>query len=1074
VRLLSSSRFALGFLLLFSCVYAADNYWYSLDPAALPAKCLLFDRRNNGAVRFAGGPFGLAKSTDSGTTWNDSSDGLTGPVYALVQSQQPDTILAGTAAGLFRSTDLGRHWQSIGGLETKRIESISMGTNVLYAVAISPTRPETITGADAWEVLKSTDNGATWQSLPLPELDRPLGLTSIAVHPQDPQIVLVGCAVGAFRTADGGATWSLVTTSGDNPYFLSFAFDRVDPNRIYGGTGRFISISTDKGLTWLPVEFPGSAQWINVLRVDREDPNVIWASGTTATYYSFFKSTDRGETWTPQQEVNSNSWEANDMLFDPAVPAVVWFATDRGVIRVEAVEGGWRKQEVRRTPAPLQVLADPASPNLIYGLRGTEFYRTTDGGGTWTKLTPLNQDYMPDAFTVEPGNPTSLWAVSQNALYKSTDSGDSWKQIRYIEGSRIYINPANRNQIYVLERSGRLKRTKDGGDLWIVSKRDVLNVAFDHTNASIVYAACLDGLYQSTNAGFTWRYLDGAEVLGYTKELIVDPLDPQVLYSVKILDSWTSAVWRSRDGGASWQQVSWFQGNQTGLIAGPPGSGAIFAVTGALRRSTDQGETWTALTAGFPIWTYGVQVATAYPVFRSADGRHILAPGDAGPWAFDVEPTLIFPSLDLSSSSAFLSGFAFANLSDRAATLKLEALRANGSAAEGPDVDNPVDLSFLPGHQRAAQPTELFRDGLKAIGFTGWVRATSDQEQFKAFSSLFTSSLAALDTIPAMRALMPGALFPVVPENGEARFCIANPLARAVLVELELLSDHASRKGEPVKKLVAAGGSLAMTLDELFGAGTAQPTDFVRVWADSPVAFLELLEDGQRRVAGLPGLSTESPEGLVRIPQFVVGYPSIRTVLHLANAGGALQLSIAFRSDAGVVLASTSLDMPVGKMTWTGEELFPELAGSAQTGYLELKATHPLNGVWAAVTIEDPAGERFLTAIAGDGILRTDSVLSHLASDASLFTGISAVNPNDHPADATIEVFRPDGSSRGLTNVTIPARGRLVGLLTDLLPELRGQTVLGGYARVRSDQPLACFGIFGPWDLSAYASVPAQ
>jgi photosystem II stability/assembly factor-like uncharacterized protein len=101
-------------------------------------------------ILYAGG-LGVLKSVDGGITWRRM--GLTrGPVLALaVDPQEPKVVYAGTDAGLFKSTDAGASWQSLqGALEGVRVETL----------ALDPEHQQTLYAGTDRGVYWSTDGGS--------------------------------------------------------------------------------------------------------------------------------------------------------------------------------------------------------------------------------------------------------------------------------------------------------------------------------------------------------------------------------------------------------------------------------------------------------------------------------------------------------------------------------------------------------------------------------------------------------------------------------------------------------------------------------------------------------------------------------------------------------------------------------------------------------------------------------------------------------------------------------------------------------------------------------------------------
>src|SRR5438874_252044 len=155
------------------------------------------------------------------------------------------------------------------------------------------------------------------------------------------------------------------------------------------------------------------------------------------------------------------------------------------------------------------------------------------------------------------------------------------------------------------------------------------------SNASVVYVGTGeadmrdsiqfgDGIYKSTDAGKTWTHI-GLETTKQIGRVLVDPKNPNIVFVAALGNAYASStdrgVYRSRDGGATWQKVL-FKNEEVGAIDlnfDPTNSQIVYATLWNVRRppwfiyapangpgagifkSIDGGSTWNEISEGIPV-----------------------------------------------------------------------------------------------------------------------------------------------------------------------------------------------------------------------------------------------------------------------------------------------------------------------------------------------------------------------------------------------------------------------------------------------------------------------------------------
>jgi hypothetical protein len=247
--------------------------WVPLDQLPFALAQVLVE--TPGALYAATWDAGVLKSTDGGAKWTAINHGITDTsVSALAADpRRPATLYAGTGGVpgvLYKSMDGGANWTVVDSMANNPVTQIAVDAlnSDVYAVWNGAAR-------------KSTDGGATWRALSLPNG----GIQSVVLDPNANGSVFAastpvpsapfGLPGSVWNSADGGATWTKPTAPG-TVLGLGILVDASErPSVIYDA---FSGRSDDGGATWTALPQRRLRRSRNRNRGGRRG-NVVWLGG---------------------------------------------------------------------------------------------------------------------------------------------------------------------------------------------------------------------------------------------------------------------------------------------------------------------------------------------------------------------------------------------------------------------------------------------------------------------------------------------------------------------------------------------------------------------------------------------------------------------------------------------------------------------------------------------------------------------------------------------------------------------------------------------------------------------------
>jgi len=199
---------------------------------------------------------------------------------------------------------------------------------------------------------------------------------------------------------------------------------------------------------------------------------------------------------------------------------------------------------------------------------------------------------------------------------------------------------------YAAGAGGGLWKTTDYGENWTPLSNDwpgqrVSCITVDPTDSNTIYVGSGDvhgfvgysfGIMKSTDGGATWRQLGKDDFGDFpVSDILVDPEYPNIVVAATAdtqdPDGAHGGLWRSTDGGETWEELSVPSKGYTGLAMGQAyiggdfgtrriyyaiGCGNLSTGLGGVWGSSDRGATWTPLAdSGAEIMFYGADITTS-------------------------------------------------------------------------------------------------------------------------------------------------------------------------------------------------------------------------------------------------------------------------------------------------------------------------------------------------------------------------------------------------------------------------------------------------------------------------------
>ncbi len=599
------------------------------------------ERTNEYFVAVASGH--IWKTTNAGITWEPVFDnyGSYSIACVVLDPTNPNVVWAGTGEnnhqralgygdGVYKSIDGGKTWKNMGLKESRQIGMIAIdprNTNVVYVAAEG-----SVWGPGGERGLyKTTDGGKTWNRIFY--ISEHTGVNNVILDPRNPDVIYItseqrrrhvntkiggGPESAIYRSLDAGATFEKLTSGlpSEDMGGIGIAVSPANPDYVYAiieaanDAGGFFR-SINRGASWTKMsDHYSQGQYYNEITCDPVNVDIVYSMETVSKV-----TLDGGKTW-KNLGLNSRHVDDHAIWIDPKNPKHFLIGGDGGIY--ETYDGGevfgfknnlpvtqFYRVNVDNSEPFYYVyggtqdnnsMGGPSRNTSSLGVVNDEWFVTNGGDGFWTAVDPEDPNIV--YAEAQYGNMVRYDRKSGEAIDIRPEPAKGEETFRWNWNAPLVLSRHNPHRLYCA--ANKVFRSDDRGDTWIPISGDLTSGTDRNTWKVMDKYWSIDAVSKDVSTSLFGTIVSFAE----------SPLKENLIYI-----GTDDGLIQITEDGKTWRKISNFPGVPeytyvSDILADRFNENILYASFDNILRddfkpyilkSTDKGLTWTSISGNLPV-----------------------------------------------------------------------------------------------------------------------------------------------------------------------------------------------------------------------------------------------------------------------------------------------------------------------------------------------------------------------------------------------------------------------------------------------------------------------------------------